>query len=689
MAEAMLAAMQAEMLRMQNDMQVMRAAMTQQDQMRAAETVAYAAEVRRISDERFVDQGRMQAVHEQLVAARARPTGPPATLIDTKGIGKPKSFSGKSEDWKEFSFKYLNFAGSAFPMVKRLTTWAEEQVGTIVDYADADIISIDAEHISLQVFLSLGQIVEGEALDILRNVPDDNGLEGWRRLCRRFDPQTVSRRRSAITKIINPPKATLAGLGSAIEKWDEMTRAHERRTGRPIDDDVKASVLTEMCPDKLGEHIALNQSRLVTYQQVRDEIAMYLEQVNAKAITSRSSRDDMDVSSLGKGKGDKGKGKGKDSGKNSQKEDRECWKCGKKGHLSSACWSTETKGEGKGKAQPKAAAFEGYCSSCWKWGHKAADCRGAAKAANPKAKAKGKGKGKAKGKGLHAVEEGYTEPEEETWEGSALGVLDLCSVQTAEAWEGAAPGVRNLCSPCSVQTEYFNIACDDDDEIIESFLGECGEISMDGGLNGLDDGDEYEIIEATIDSGAAVSIMPEGTCCSYPIEDTVESLKGVWYSAAGGQQIADQGSRRLQLQQDDGSTVVATVKVGKVRKVLLSVAKIVAKGHTVVFSSSQPSCIYHDATGRCQMLREKAGVFVLDMKVKKYNETSPASGSQLAAVQIKRNTTAPIGGGAPAPIGGGAPAPIAPFKAEPSRAEPTTPAVQQTPSLFQRPANWL
>ena len=273
----------------------------------AAATVA-SGQIKELADARMHDIGRMAELREQVAAKRSG--GPVATLIDTKGIGKPKQFASKVADWADFAFKYLNFAGSAFPEVKKLTSWAQMEVAPIEDYAEADLVASNAEHVSMQIYLSISQLIEGEALDIVRNVGDDNGLEAWRRLCKRFDPQTVSRRRSAMTSILNPGKATMAVLGSHIEKWEEKVRGYEKRTTKSIDDDIKARVLTEMCPDKLMEHAHLNQMRLTTYLQVRDEISMYLEQKHSKDADSADKKNDpdaMDVSYLGKGKG-----KGKD-----------------------------------------------------------------------------------------------------------------------------------------------------------------------------------------------------------------------------------------------------------------------------------------------------------------------------------------------------------------------------------------
>ena len=74
----------------------------------------------------------------------------------------------------------------------------------------------------------------------------------------------------------------------------------------------------------------------------------------------------------------------------------------------------------------------------------------------------------------------------------------------------------------------------------------------------------------------------------------------------------------MQIIDEDGSEKTARVNVGKVRKMLLSAMKIVKKGHTIVLSDSQPSGVYHDRTGKFNKLCEKAGVYVMKLKVKKF-----------------------------------------------------------------------
>ena len=56
----------------------------------------------------------------------------------------------------------------------------------------------------------------GEALSMVMNDPARNGLECWRRLNRRFDPQTAGRRKHAMSTILNVKSVSLKELPASI-----------------------------------------------------------------------------------------------------------------------------------------------------------------------------------------------------------------------------------------------------------------------------------------------------------------------------------------------------------------------------------------------------------------------------------------------------------------------------------------
>ncbi len=190
--------------------------------------------------------------------------------------------------------------------------------------------------------------------------------------------------------LINPNKcAKMEELSHTIELWEEQLRLYEQRkradgTRHTLDEEIKISVLEHLCPSELERHLQLNRARYVTYQDVRDEVSLYLETrlgAKLKVGTAAQPSDEsapMDIGAFDKG-GKKGKGKGKDgkgknkgqkgkgkrgkssfsgqgAGKGSRKEDRKCHNCGKIGHLQKDCWSAGGGAANKGqssKGKPK------------------------------------------------------------------------------------------------------------------------------------------------------------------------------------------------------------------------------------------------------------------------------------------------------------------------------------------------
>ncbi len=128
---------------------------------------------------------------------------------------------------------------------------------------------------------------------------------------------------------------------------------------------------------------------------------------------------------------------------------------------------------------------------------------------------------------------------------------------------------------------------------------------------------EFEYLEATVDSGAAVSVMPVDTCSDYKVVPSKASLQGVHYRAAGGHRIPDLGTRTVTVGHEGGGDARLACSVAEVKKTLLSVAKIVDRGHRVSFGAKQSECyIENTKTGERIPIRRKNDVFVIKLKVK-------------------------------------------------------------------------
>ena len=192
----------------------------------------------------------------------------------------------------------------------------------------------------------------------LRRCEKGNGLECWRVLCQRYDQATTSRLAAMLQAILRPVPFAQDSVGfeTAIKDWELLVAKWETMASDVLNDAVKRQILQEQAPTAIRlqvmmqGHVAYGDMRRAVLSYVvtaRDWSAPQLTQPQHKN-TKQHGSDPMDVDAItwkgGKGK-DKSKGKGKQQTKD--KETRECWVCGKTGHLSSACWLNTDSGKGK------------------------------------------------------------------------------------------------------------------------------------------------------------------------------------------------------------------------------------------------------------------------------------------------------------------------------------------------------
>ena len=215
-------------------------------------------------------------------------------------------------------------------------------------------------------------------------------MEAWRKINKRYDPATGSRKGSLLRHILSPAKSKLEDLTGNLEVWLDLISRYENRkdpSGNRVklQDEIKIAVLEQICPTELERHLQMSKARLKSFEDHREEIMSFLEtrlgsKMKIETIASASGKetrqdDPMDVGAVmmkgkgkgkgkfkGKGKGFKGGSKGKgnkggkqgkgknnnNNGKGQQSKSSDvCWNCGKSGHHQKDCWSKNGKG-GKG-----------------------------------------------------------------------------------------------------------------------------------------------------------------------------------------------------------------------------------------------------------------------------------------------------------------------------------------------------
>ena len=84
---------------------------------------------------------------------------------------------------------------------------------------------------SRQAYYQLAMTCKGTALGIVRAVERNNGVEAWRRLCQRYQPDAGPRMQQMMTRILTPGdfpdsvggfEAALVAWEGLIEKWESV-----------------------------------------------------------------------------------------------------------------------------------------------------------------------------------------------------------------------------------------------------------------------------------------------------------------------------------------------------------------------------------------------------------------------------------------------------------------------------------
>eukprot|EP00434_Breviolum_minutum_P023424 symbB.v1.2.020662.t1/scaffold1748.1/size222129/10 len=210
------------------------------------------------------------------------------TLVDNRGVAKPDKFGSKDEGFLRWKTRTESFILSVFPELEEALTWAEEHETSITKAdVDAEFGATTAGEIeeihdkSAQGFAVLQNLLEGAAFTIVRNCPKGNGMEAWRKINKRYDPATGSRKGSLLRHILSPAKSKLEDLTGNLEVWLDLISRYENRkdpsgTRLKFQDEIKIAVLEQICPTELERHLQMSKARLKTFEDHGEEIMSFL-----------------------------------------------------------------------------------------------------------------------------------------------------------------------------------------------------------------------------------------------------------------------------------------------------------------------------------------------------------------------------------------------------------------------------
>ena len=233
------------------------------------------------------------------------------TPLELRSAGRPTTFSGKDEDWNDWSFvmrAYLSVIGDdVASLLERVETVKEQ-----VTVAQLEANRPGCTNAVRQVYFQLAMTCRGPALAVVKGVERNNGIEVWRKLFERYEPDLGPRLQTMMARILSPgtfPEET-SGFEAALTTWEALVEKWELASATELSETVKVTVIMQRAPERIRGFLQLQG--ITEYRRLRAILVNYfLTQATyadpMAGVTGADSHTPMQVDALKA----KGPGKGK------------------------------------------------------------------------------------------------------------------------------------------------------------------------------------------------------------------------------------------------------------------------------------------------------------------------------------------------------------------------------------------
>ena len=389
-------------------------------------------------------------------------------LTNKKHFSNVAKYSGKSEAYDQWKFKFCNFLYEELGWIaivqrldRMLTTPTQDEFmtfrselcqGNIPGIKDAGDLTMKSH----QLYLCLCSVLDGPPLTSIQNleVTDDFvGFRAWLKVAHECTHMSSQRVQSLVVRIHQPKRVKrYSDVNPAIDEWESILKQYELLEKTKVADAMKVYALRQIVPEELDRDIYKNNSLdgyeatknyVQTQVNIRRDlpksggtVPMELDAAYRADVEARNSMlanlgwgtqkcDEKECDHNHHGQGDNSHG---DYNAEEEKDEAkpinalyELVKAGGDTAIHAAQALSMIKG-GKGKSNGKgkswgdnnAEPFQGNCSHCGKWGHRKTQCRildremDAWRASNGKSQGKGsQGKGKGWGKSGKGFQESW------------------------------------------------------------------------------------------------------------------------------------------------------------------------------------------------------------------------------------------------------------------------------------------
>ena len=150
---------------------------------------------------------------------------------------KPPIFKGTAEHWSDWSFKFTSYIGALDE------TWLEAMATAASHDEQLMLGAMNSANreLSRKLYYVLTLQTEGVATGIIKGVPENNGLEAWRRLWAKFEPIRHTKSANILRNVLTP-KFSKKNFLAELQEWENSVGQYNRYNDALPDSMLKAIV---------------------------------------------------------------------------------------------------------------------------------------------------------------------------------------------------------------------------------------------------------------------------------------------------------------------------------------------------------------------------------------------------------------------------------------------------------------
>ena len=211
-----------------------------------------------------------------------------AGRIDERYFRRVEKYGGEEKGWKEWSFSFKAAVGMANPKVQKVLTECERHVEEPAwDELTMDLTAEETDRRGAELYAVLTTLVSGEAMMILRGVPEGDGWRGWWKMAQRFDPKTPARALRSMISVMQPKKVKdPRDLAKVVEEWEVKIKRLKIDHDMELDDKILSALLISMLPHDLQDNVFQWTDEKTKFRELKDKVlAMALNRTTASRPT--------------------------------------------------------------------------------------------------------------------------------------------------------------------------------------------------------------------------------------------------------------------------------------------------------------------------------------------------------------------------------------------------------------------